>query len=284
MRRQSAESEYWNGQAGEHWSSFHQRYDELLGGYGRGAIERANPKPGERFVDIGCGAGATTLDVGRRVGTEGSVLGVDLSGPMLRTARQRARRERATNVRFVRADAANHRFERESLDGIVSRFGVMFFEDPVQAFAHVGRALRPGGRLAIACWQQGLANEWVTVPGGAMAQHLPMPEFGDPGGPGLFSLADATLIRSMLRDAGFGAIQIESLVLPQRFGDDVDDAVSFMMQTQVAARMLAGASPQQADAAVQAVRDALEPHVQEDGVYLDGAAWLVTARWSANRE
>jgi SAM-dependent methyltransferase len=278
MRDRSSQSEYWDGQAGEHWSRFHQRYDELLGGYGRAAIARADPQPGERFVDIGCGAGATTLEVGRRVGPEGSVLGIDLSGPMLGTARRRARRERVTNVRFVKADAANYRSEPGAIDGVVSRFGVMFFDDPVQAFAHLSGALRHGGRLAIVCWQQVLANEWITVPGSAMVQHLPMPQLGEPGQPGLFALADATFVRSTLERAGFAEIEIESLVLPQRFGDDIDDAISFMMQTQIAASILEGADPQQVDAAVQSVRHALEPHEREDGVYLDGAAWLVSAR------
>jgi SAM-dependent methyltransferase len=280
MMGRSSESEYWNGQAGEHWSRFHQRYDELLGGYGSAAIARADPKPGERFVDVGCGAGATTLEIGRSVSAEGSVLGVDLSGPMLRTARRRARKEGVTNVRFVQADAANYRFESGSIDGVVSRFGIMFFDDPVRAFAHMGRALRPGGRLAIVCWQEGLANEWITVPGGALAQHLPVPQLGDPGGPGLFAFADATFVRSTLEDAGFAEIELESLIIPQRFGHDVDDALWFMMQTQIAASMLGGADLQQVDAAVQAVRHALESHVREDGVYLDGAAWLVSAKRS----
>jgi SAM-dependent methyltransferase len=234
--------------------------------------------PRERFVDIGCGAGATTLEIGRRVGPDGSVLGVDLSGPLLRVARQLARRDGVTNVRFVEADAATYRFEARSLDGVVSRFGVMFFDDPTQAFAHVRRALRAGGRLAFVCWQQGLANEWITVPGSVIVQHLPMPQLGETGGPGLFALADEALVRSTLAQAGFAEIEIEPLVLPQRFGDDIDDAISFMMQTQIAAVMLSGAEPQQLAAAMQSIRDALEPHQREDGVYLDGAAWLVSAR------
>jgi SAM-dependent methyltransferase len=280
MMNRNSESEYWNGKAGEHWSRFHERYDELLGGYGRAAIARADPKPGERFVDIGCGAGATTLEVVRCVSAEGSALGVDLSRPMLRTARRRAREEGVTNVRFVQADAATYRFEPGSIDGVVSRFGIMFFDDPVQAFSHIGRALRPDGRLAIVCWQQGLANEWITVPGSALAQHLPLPQLGDPGGPGLFALADDSVVRSTFEQAGFAEIEIESLILPQRFGHDVDDALWFMMQTQIAASMLGGADPPQRAAAVQSVRDALEPYRREDGVYLDGAAWLVSAKRS----
>jgi SAM-dependent methyltransferase len=278
MTATNSQRDYWNGEAGEHWSRFHQRYDELLDGFGRAVIDRVDPKPGERFVDIGCGAGATTFAVGRRVGPAGSVLGVDLSGPLLEIASQRSSNEQITNVLFVKADAASYRFEPGSVDGVVSRFGVMFFDDPVRAFGQVGHALCPGGRLTFVCWQEVLANEWVTVPGAAIVQHLPMPQLDDPGAPGLFALADADLVRSMLKQAGFGHIEIEPLVLPQRFDDNSDDAISFMLQTQIAARMLAGANPQQVDAVVSSVRAALETHARGDGVYLDGAAWLVTAR------
>jgi SAM-dependent methyltransferase len=277
VRAANSQREYWDGEAGEHWSRFHQRYDELLGGFGRAAIDRAEPKPGERFVDIGCGAGATTLAVGRLVAPEGSVLGIDLSGPMLERARQRANDEHMTNVRFVKSDAASYPFEPGSVEGVVSRFGVMFFDDPVAAFGHARRALHPGGRLTFVCWQDVLANEWITVPGAAIVEHLPMPQLGDPGAPGLFALADREFLRSMLEQAGFAQIEIDSLVLPQRFGDDLDDAISFMVQTPIAALMLAGADPQQVDAVLGSVRDALEPHTRDDGVYLDGAAWLVAA-------
>jgi SAM-dependent methyltransferase len=278
MGDRSSHSEYWNGEAGEHWSRFHGRFDELLGRFGCAAVDRADPVPGERFVDIGCGAGATTLEIAGRVGPDGLVRGVDLSGPMLGTAWQRAIRDGVSNVRFVEADAATYRFEPRSVDAVVSRFGVMFFDDPTQAFAHVRCALRAGGRLAFVCWQQVLANEWITVPASAIVQHLPMPQLGDPGGPGLFALADEAFVRSTLSHAGFAELEIEPLVLPQRFGDDLDDAISFMTQTQIAAVMLGGADPQQLAVAVQSVRDAPEPHRCEDGVYLNEAAWLVSAR------
>ena len=278
MSERTAQSEYWDGQAGEHWTAFRQRYDELLGGFGHAAIDRADPQPEERYADIGCGTGATTLELGRRVGPEGFVIGIDLSGPMLETARERATEERLAHVRFAKADAARYRFEPSSLDGVLSRFGVMFFDEPVDAFGHVRGALRPDGRLVFVCWQEVLANEWITVPASAIIQQLPMPQLGIMRGPGLFSMSDAAVVRSILERAGFAEVEIESLVLPQRFGDNVDDAISFMMQTQIAASILVGADAQQVDAVVRSMRDTLEPHVRKDGVYLDGAAWLVSAR------
>jgi SAM-dependent methyltransferase len=198
MSKRNGQSEYWDGHGGEHWTAFLQRYDELLGEFGHAAIDRADPQPGARYADIGCGTGATTFELGRRVGSNGFVTGIDLSGPMLEAARQRATEERLTHVRFAKADAARYRFEPSSLDGIVSRFGVMFFDKPVDAFAHLRGALRPGGRLVFVCWQEALANEWITVPAGAIIQHLPMPQLRTMRGPGLFSMADAEVSRSIL--------------------------------------------------------------------------------------
>lgn len=271
--------EYWNGEGGEHWAAFHGRYDELLAGFGDVVIDRADPQPGQRFADVGCGAGATTLAVATRVAPDGDAIGIDLSKPLIDIARRHAHTSGVDNVRFEAADAAQFAFEPGPLDGIVSRFGVMFFADPVAAFSRFRTALRPSGRLCFVCWQSPLDNEWITVPGAAIVEHLTMPPI-DADGPGLFSLSNPTVIRSNLYEAGFESVQIEPLLLPQRFGVDIEDAVGFMTRTQVAARLLGQVDATQRAVATDSLRRALAPHADTDGVYLTGAAWLVDARTS----
>lgn len=272
-----AQVDYWNGEGGEHWATFAARYDEVLEGFGTALAAAADPRAGDRVVDVGCGSGSTTLAVADRVQSNGSVLGLDLSTHLVTLARRRAETAGAANVRFEVADAAQFDLEAGSVDAMVSRFGVMFFADPPVAFAHLRSALRPAGRLTFVCWQSPLANEWITVPGSAIVTHVELPPT-DPSGPGMFSMSDPDEIMSTLEGAGFDRIQIESLVVPQRFGDSLDEAVAFMTETQVAARLLSGLDPARRGRVLEALHVGLAPHATPDGVFLDGAAWLVHAR------
>ncbi|HLG01741.1 MAG TPA: methyltransferase domain-containing protein, partial [Acidimicrobiia bacterium] len=185
------QAEYWDGPGGEHWVAEAYRYSRMTGPLGEVLVEAADPQPGERVLDVGCGMGATTLAAAERVLPGGSALGVDLSGPMLAVARERANRGGLTHVAFEQADAQVRPFDPGSFDLAISRFGVMFFDDPNAAFANLGRALRSGGRLEFVCWQGLFDNEWLAVPVAAALQHVPVPEMGEPGAPGPFSLADA---------------------------------------------------------------------------------------------
>jgi SAM-dependent methyltransferase len=156
----------WDGDEGAHWAANADRYDETVRAHHARLLEVAAIGAGEAVLDIGCGTGRTTRDAARAAGS-GRTLGVDLSGPMLEVARDRAVSEGLTNVEFLQADAQVHRFEPGTFDVVISRFGVMFFDDPEAAFANIGRALRPGGRLAFVAWQGLERSEWIMVPGAA---------------------------------------------------------------------------------------------------------------------
>lgn len=274
-------AEYWNAQAGEHWAASYERYDDLLGGYGRAAISALDVEADEHVLDVGCGAGGMTLDIARLLAPRGTVVGIDLSRQMIAVARERAAAEGLTNVEFIDGDVTTHPFEPSSFHAFTSRFGVMFFEDPAAAFRRLAQLLLPGGRAAFVCWQAESANEWMTVPMDAMTKHVPPPPKGDPHAPGPFALADADRLTSLLTNAGFADVIAEPIQMDQRLGADVDDAIGFMMGRSSVQALFAGATDDARNAAIASVREVLGPHARDGGVFLSGAAWLVTAHTPA---
>jgi SAM-dependent methyltransferase len=271
------QAEYWDGSAGAHWVAEQARYDRMSGGFGDRVVEVLAPRSGQRVLDVGCGNGALTVAIGPLVTPGGSVLGLDLSGPMLAAATARARSAGLTNVSFARGDAQVYPLPEAAFDAIVSRFGVMFFDDPQAAFANLARALRPGGRLVFACWQGLVANEWLMVPAGAALAYVPMPDLGEPGRPGPFSLADPDRVRSILEGAGFTELGVDDCRCPMPMGSTVQDTVAFMQGTDMAQTLMADVSEDVAAAAWDAVRAALAPYAGPEGVVLSGAAWIVAA-------
>src|SRR2546427_6919777 len=202
---------YWNEAAGPKWVAFQKIIDAQIAPLGERAMDRAGIAPGERVIDVGCGCGDTTIALARRVGPAGLVLGIDISAPMLERAAETARAEALANVRFENADAQTHRLPASAFDVVYSRFGVMFFADPVAAFANLRAALRPGGRLAFVCWQALPENPWLFVPLRAAAQHLTLPPPPAPDAPGPFAFAAPNRVRGILPRAGFAETVPEDL-------------------------------------------------------------------------
>jgi SAM-dependent methyltransferase len=273
--------QYWNEVAGPRWVVFQERLDAELGGLSQRALERAGPAAGEAVLDVGCGCGGTSLELARRVGPRGRVLGVDVARPMLARARERAAAAGALQLRFVEADAQTAALEPAAFDLVFSRFGVMFFADPAAAFANLRRALRPGGRVAFVCWQKLQDNPWVLVPLGAIAKHVPLPPPPAPGAPGPFAFADAERVRGFLEAAGFRDVAFDDLREPLRLGGgSIEGAVEFLLEVGPAATALreADAGPELRARVGAAVREALEPFVRPSGLELGSAAWIVRAR------
>jgi ubiquinone/menaquinone biosynthesis C-methylase UbiE len=268
---------YWNAVAGETWANLQDRLDhqlELLGRRGMGELQLT---PGQRALDIGCGTGQTTLALARAVGPQGAVLGVDISHPLLEVARRRAVKGGAANATFVEADAQTEGFEPASFDAAFSRFGVMFFADPVAAFRNIRSALKPGGRLAFVCWRMASENPVMTVAMAAATPYLrPMPAPADPNAPGPFAFADPERTRGILADAGFTEIAIA----PHNEkvgGGNLDQTLELSLRVGPLGSFLRE-NPDQRDAAVAAVRQALAAHEGPDGVKLDSGTWIVSAR------
>ncbi|NHL70557.1 class I SAM-dependent methyltransferase [Burkholderia ambifaria] len=272
----------WNGQSGERWVANQARLDALVAVFGRAAIEAAAPATGERVLDIGCGAGASTLALAARVGAGGQVLGVDISGPLIDRARALARHD--TPALFQVADASSAELPEGAFDILFSRFGVMFFDDPTAAFAHMRPALRPGGRVAFVCWRGAAENDWMRLPVGALKGILPPSALPDPEAPGPFSFGDRERVARILTTAGFTDIAISPFDAAVRFGEGetrdaaIDDAVKMTLEVGPLSRALADQPDDIRARASAAVRAAFAALPGERSVMIDGAAWIVMAR------
>jgi len=265
----------WDGPSGQAWVAREEVQNTALRRHTERLLEVAAVAPGDAVLDVGCGTGDTTRACARRA-VDGDVLGVDLSTVMLERARARAREEGLSNVTFERADAQVHPFPPARTDIVVSRFGVMFFADPVAAFANLGRGMAGDGRLVAVVRQEFAGNEWVAVPWDALAlgRALPTPASG---GPGAFGLADPDHVRGVLGSAGFRRVELEDLAVPYHYGPDVDAAVAFAREIGVLRALLADLDDDDTARALDALRGAMARRQSADGVTLDSRAWIVTA-------
>ena len=271
---------YWNGPAGKRWAERQAAQDILLGPIADILVDRARLKPGERVIDVGCGSGATTIAFAQKVAPSGHALGIDLSEPML--ARARASAPKGLPVEFVQADATVYPFDPASFDALASRFGVMFFADPVLSFANMRRALRPSGRLAFACWREPRENPWMMAPLQAVYQHAPKLPPQGPEDPGPFAFSSEDRVHRILGAAGFTEIAMEAcpLSLDIGIGGGLDAAVQSALEIGPAHRALQEQPPEIVAAATNAIREALAPVVRGQTVALPGSIWIVTAKAS----
>ena len=258
------------------WVTEAERFDSMLAPFGRRLLTTAALELGERVLDVGCGNGAISLEAARDVGPGGRVTGLDLSAPMLEVARRRAE-ERGVDIDFTQGDAQTASFD-QPFDIVVSRFGVMFFDDPEAAFANLAKAARAGGRLCFACWQEMVANEWIAVPAMAMVAHVGIPDLPEPGTPGPFALADAGRTRELLASAGWSEVGVEEHRDAMWMGRDPEDVVAFMLSDEMGRRLVEGKDREVVSAGTEAALEALRPYVTAGGVVLGGASWLVTAK------
>jgi SAM-dependent methyltransferase len=263
---------FWNGPAVMRWITKQEQMDTALAPVAEATITLAAVQPGERVMDIGCGTGATSMALAQLVGKRGHVTGIDVSAQMIELARRRS--GKTGNLDYLLADAAAEQFP-SPFDLLFSRFGVMFFGDPVAAFTNLRRALKPGGRLVFACWRPIGENPWMLVPLQAVQPLVPpMPRPG-PNDPGPFAFGDTEKVARILTDSGFAAPRITPFDLPMLLGTSLDEATEQATSMGAASRALKEQPEEIVAAAGKAVHAALAPHFKSGKVALPGAVWLV---------
>ena len=266
---------YWNEEGGDKWVENIDFAESFMIPMSDRLIERIAAKKGEKILDVGCGGGITTLKLAALAGEDGGVLGVDVSRQIIDVAIKRA--EDSANIEFQHSDAASAEFGENKFDLITSRFGVMFFDDPVAAFKNLHRSLKPTGRLVFLCWRTPQENPWMAEPAAATFQILPPPvEKPAPTDPGPFSLGEAEHLTNVLQSAGFTNINLDpvDLGLPM---SSVDTAVGFLTRLGPAADALKEASDDQRVEVIAAIRSVMEKYSNVDGVLAPAATWIVSA-------
>jgi SAM-dependent methyltransferase len=266
---------------GAAWVRLQEQTDAQIDPPGRAAMARLPLLAGQRVLDLGCGCGQTLPQLLELVTPAGAVVGLDVSAPMLKRARERTAGQ--AQISLVYGDGQRPPFSDGRFDALYSRFGVMFFADARAAFASLRAALRPHGRLAFVCWQAMARNPWAELPLRAVMRLLPAsasPDIVLPDRPGPFSLADADRVRAILGDAGFADVAVEAWEQPIHVGGamTLEEAVAYGRQIGPAARAMADAPATLRPALDEALAGALAPFAGGRGVWMDAAAWLVTAR------
>lgn len=268
---------YWNGPGGKHWTERQELQDIVLGPVSEVLIDRAAIKAGERVIDVGCGCGATSFDLAKKVDQGGHITGVDISEPMLGRARELT--PAGAPVEFVLADATVYPFAPASTDLLFSRFGVMFFAQPSDSFSNMRKALRPGGRLVFACWRTPRDNPWMMIGLKEAYKFVPkLPEM-KPDDPGPFSFADEERVRRILTESGFTDIGLErvDLALDIAIGRGLEAAIETVLAIGPTSRALENQPKDKVEAATQSIRTVLASHQKGETIPLGGSIWVVTA-------
>ena len=275
-------SRTWNQVAGPKWVRLAETMDARLAPVLARLLERAGARPGERLLDVGCGAGTSTLALAEQVGPSGHVLGIDISEPMLALARRRAAERGLSNISFLRADAQTHAFGATAFDRVVSRFGVMFFADPAAAFRNLRGAMRPGGALCFACWAPLAENLHWRIPFEIVVRALGPPAPKPPHAPGPVAFSDVAYLRDILESAGFAAPRIVTENITIAGGSPDEEAALACLMGPSFSLMEERAAPEELRAALRReIAAALLPYAaQTDGepkVFLPASVYLVGA-------
>lgn len=264
----------WNTDSGLTWVEMNAVLDRMLAPFEAKLTADAFPGTGRRVLDIGCGAGATTLAMARRLGPDGHAAGVDISEPLVAAARARAAAD-SLPASFICADAQTHRFEPQGFDAVISRFGVMFFDDPSAAFANIRSAVKEGGRLSAIAWRGPLENPFMLAAAAAVAPLLPPQPAPEPNAPGQFAFADGARVHSILHSAGWSDVDVSPLDLEGSVSEA--DLMAFAGRLGPAGRALQDADAATRANATEALRRAYAPFLSNGIARFGTACWWITA-------
>lgn len=274
----SEAAQIWNGPMGDHWVQEWNQYDRSPAAYHHRLLAAADPRPGTHALDIGCGTGQLTRDLATAIG-KGTVTGLDLSPAMVRKATELARQQCVENTNFAHADIQSHEFLPKTFDLAVSRFGAMFFVDPVAAFTNIGSGCKPSARLTMVAWQPAAANDWLMQIRRALSTTCDLPALPPTGSPGPFGLADPDRTVAVLTESGYTDVELEALIEPFWSGNDPEDALRHHLSSPTLIGFFTGLNDEQQDQVVRALRQTFADHWTGQGVVFESAAWLIRATW-----
>lgn len=266
----------WNEASGRTWVELQSILDRALAPLERIVVDAGFPGEGGHVLDIGCGAGATTLAMARRVGGEGSCMGLDISQPLVAAAKARAEAEAVANASFIKGDAQTYELDSQRFDSIVSRFGVMFFDNPTAAFVNIRRAARPGAKLAFVAWRSPAENDFMTTAQRAAAPFLPEKPQPAPDAPGPFAFADRGRVEAVLDASGWSGIDLQRADAICEV--DGRDLMTYVTRLGPVGAALREVDKQTAQKVVAALPAAFEPFMVDGAARFTAACWLATAR------
>jgi SAM-dependent methyltransferase len=277
QQRNREQAAIWNGSSGSAWVEMQDVLDRMLAPFERLLSQEAFPGEGGRVLDVGCGAGATTISMARRLGPTGLCVGVDISEPLLRLAKERSIAEKLGGVAFVQADAQTYAFEPGRFDSVMSRFGVMFFDDPEAAFVNIRRATRSDAKLVFVAWRSPAENPFMTTAARAAEPLLPNLSIPDAGSPGQFAFADGGRVRRILTASGWKNIDVRPIDVTGTMPEQ--DLLNYVTKLGPVGGALREADVDEATRAhtVSVVRAAFEPYIQNGTARFTMACWLVSA-------
>ncbi len=265
----------WNGLGGHSWVEMQELLDQILKPFEDLIVEAVSLGPEGRVLDVGCGTGSTTLAVARPLGAKGRSIGIDISDAMIAAAQSRAERE-STPASFICANAQVHAFEPASFDTIISRFGVMFFDESIRAFANLWRAATDNAQLRFVAWRSAAENPFMTAAERTAAPLLPNLPARQPDAPGQFAFANDRRVYTILEESGWAEIDIRPIdvacTLPEK------ELVRYLTRLGPVGRILQETDDQTRAQVIETVRAAVDPYVHGAEVRFTAACWLVSAQ------
>jgi len=271
------QKKFWNEKKGEIWVSLESKIDKMLGPLGDQAIKILKPKVGEKILDIGCGTGSTSQTLSKLVGESGIITGIDISKPILNFAQKQKENKKIKNINFIQADAQNHQFSDLNFDAVFSRFGIMFFEDPISAFKNIKKSLSCNGRLTFVCWSKREDNDWINLSSNVARQFLELPPKANPKEPGPFAFEDYFYIEEILIKSGWKNIKIKEYKQNIVIGKTLDYAADFLSRMGPMSVPFENANEQTKEKVISALKECYSQYFTAKGVEFHFSSWIVSA-------
>ena len=271
------QKKFWNESKGKSWVELQPKIDSLLKPIGEAALTKLNPIEGEKIAELGCGTGTMSFLISEKIGINGLVHGFDISKPMLDYAEERRINNNIVNIRYTLADLQTYAFKENPFDALFSRFGVMFFDNPVVAFSNLRRSLKRGGRFIFACWAERLENDWIELPTEIASQFLELPPTPPEKTPGPFAFEDKGYVTSILDEAGWKNIKFENFSCAHSAGDTLDEAARFIGKMGPMSGPIENSDAETREKFFDTLTLRLSEHKTDEGVMMNFSTWIVSA-------